>query len=64
MAADVVALAVFEPKLNDAAGVVVEATVFAAKANGAAAVVLAGAAVFPAWKLNGKGARVVVVVAA
>ena len=63
MAADVVALAVFEPKLNDPAGVVVGAAVFAAKANGAAAVVLAGTAVFPAWKLNGEGARAVVVVA-
>ena len=41
----------FEPKLNDAAGVVEGPASFAMKVNGKAAVVLVGAEVFTAWKL-------------
>lgn len=62
VAADAVTLAVSEPKLNDPAGVVAGPAAFARKANGATAVVLAGAAGFTPPKLNGEGARVVVVV--
>ena len=51
--------AVFEPKLNDAAGFVEVPAAFAMKLNGEAAVVLVGA-VFTAWKLNGEGTKLVV----
>lgn len=60
MDADAAVPAAFEPKLNDAAGVVEGPAAFARKVNGEAAVVLAGAEVFTAGKLNGEGTRLVV----
>lgn len=59
MTADAPVPAAFEPKLNDAAGVVEGPAVFAMKVNGEAAVVLVGAEEFTAWKLNGEGTKLV-----
>ena len=53
----------FEPKLNGAAGVVEGPAAFAMKVNGKVAVDLVGAEVFTAWKLNGGGTKLVVLIA-
>ena len=63
MTADAPVPAAFEPKLNDAAGVVEGPAAFAMKVNGEAVVVLVGAEVFTAWKLNGGGVKLVVLTA-
>ena len=53
----------FEPKLNDAARFVEGPAVFAMKVNGEEVVVLVDAEVFPAWKLKGEEAKLVVLTA-